>query len=254
VNGRALRVASYNIHHGVGIDGRLDLERIAAVIEGTRPDVVGLQEVDRHLGRRSGFVDQAAWLGDRLGLDVVFGANIDADPKTPGAARRQYGTAILSRYEICEWRNTLLPRPEGGEQRGLLEAVIDVGGLRVRAFDTQLQNRSQVERLDQIAAVRTILAEVREPIVLVGDLNALPGSPEIDAMTDGLTDVWVAAGDGAGFTYDSATPHGRIDYVLVSGGIVARRAEVVASYASDHLLVAADLELAGTETDTTGAG
>jgi endonuclease/exonuclease/phosphatase family metal-dependent hydrolase len=243
VNGRALRVASYNIHHGVGIDGRLDLERVAAVIEGTRPDVVGLQEVDRHLGRRSGFVDQAAWLRDRLGLEVVFGANIDADPKTPGAARRQYGTAILSRYEICEWRNTLLPHPQGGEQRGLLEAVIDLGGRRVRAFNTQLANRSQVERMGQVAAVRAIVAQVPEPVLLVGDLNALPGTPEIDAMSNDLADAWLAAGDGPGFTFDAATPHGRIDYVLTSRDVVARWAEVVASLASDHLLVVADLEL-----------
>jgi endonuclease/exonuclease/phosphatase family metal-dependent hydrolase len=248
VTDQALRVASFNIHHGVGIDGLLDLERIAGVVEGTRPDVVGLQEVDRHLGRRSGFVDQAGWLRDRLGLHVVFGANIDAEPRTPaapGTPRRQYGTAILSRYEILEWRNTLLPRPQGGEQRGLLEAVIDLEGVRVRVFDTQLQNRSQVERLDQIAVARSIVAQAREPVVLVGDLNATPGSPEIAAITEDLTDAWVAAGGGAGFTYDAETPHGRIDYVLTSSDVVARRAEVVASYASDHLLVVAELVVAG---------
>jgi endonuclease/exonuclease/phosphatase family metal-dependent hydrolase len=245
VTDQALRVASFNIHHGVGIDGRLDLERVAAVIEDARPDVVGLQEVDRHLGRRSGFVDQAAWLRDRIGLEVVFGANIDADPKTPGAARRQYGTAILSRHGIVEWRNTLLPRPEGGEQRGLLEAVIELDGLRVRAFTTQLQNRSQVERLDQIAVTRSIVAQAAEPVVLVGDLNATPGSPEIAAITEDLADAWAAAGTGNGFTFDARTPHGRIDYVLTSRDVVARTAEVVASHASDHLLVVADLVVAG---------
>jgi endonuclease/exonuclease/phosphatase family metal-dependent hydrolase len=245
VTDQALRVASFNIHHGVGIDGRLDIERIAAVIDEQDPDVVGLQEVDRHLGQRSGFVDQAAWLADRLRLQVVFGANIDADPRTPGAPRRQYGTAILSRYEILDWRNTLLPRPQGGEQRGLLEAVIELGSVRLRAFDTQLQNRSQVERLDQIAAIRSIVAEAREPVVLVGDLNALPRSPEIADITEDLADAWPVAGEGHGFTFDAETPHGRIDYVLTSPGIVARRAEVVASNASDHLLVVADLVLPG---------
>jgi endonuclease/exonuclease/phosphatase family metal-dependent hydrolase len=240
-NGLVVRVATFNIHHGVGIDGRLDLERIASLIEEVRPDVIGLQEVDRHLGRRSGFVDQAAWLRDRLGLDVVFGANIDADPRTPGAARRQYGTAILSRHGIGQWRNTLLPRPQGGEQRGLLEAVIELGSLRVRAFNTQLQNRSRTERLAQIAVTRSIVAQAPEPVVLVGDLNAMPDSPEIAAITEDLADAWAAAGEGDGFTYDAATPHGRIDYVLTSRDVVARAAEVVASPASDHLLVVADL-------------
>lgn len=241
--GRPLRVVSFNIHHGVGMDGRLNLERVATLIEDTDADVVGLQEVDRHLGKRSDSVDQATWLADRLGLQVVFGANIDADPRTPGAPRRQYGTAILSRHRIREWRNTLLPRPERREQRGLLEALVELPGTRVRAFNTQLQNRSQRERLAQVAAVRSILAQAREPVVLVGDLNATPDSPEIAAITEDLADAWTRVGDGHGFTYDAETPHGRIDYVLTSNDVVARTASVVASHASDHLPLVADLLL-----------
>jgi endonuclease/exonuclease/phosphatase family metal-dependent hydrolase len=241
--GQLFRAASFNIHHGVGVDGQLDLERIATVIDDTHPDVIGLQEVDRHLGKRSDFVDQATWLSDRLDLHVVFGPNIDADPRTPGAPRRQYGTATLSSHRISEWRNTPLPRPEGGEQRGLLEVVIELRGVSVRTFNTQLQNRSQAERLAQIATVRSIVAEAPEPVVLVGDLNAVPDSPEIAAITEDLADSWVSAGRGDGFTFDAETPHGRIDYVLTSSDVVARAAAVVASDASDHLPVVADLVL-----------
>jgi endonuclease/exonuclease/phosphatase family metal-dependent hydrolase len=242
---RPLRAASFNIHHGVGLDGLLNLERIATVIRDTRPDVIGLQEVDRHFGERSDFVDQALWLADRLDLHVVFGANLDLEPLTPGAPRRQYGTAILSRYRIREWRNTLLPRPAGGEQRGLLEAVIAVRGTRVRAFNTHLQHNSQAERLAQVAAIRSIVAEARESVVLVGDLNATPDSPEIAAITEDLADAWAAAGVGDGFTYDAETPHARIDYVLTSSDVIARTAAVVTSDAADHLPVVADLLLPG---------
>ncbi|HEX6077405.1 MAG TPA: hypothetical protein VFZ32_19380 [Micromonosporaceae bacterium] len=73
---RELRVMCFNIHHGVGLDGRLDLERIARVTESQAAEVVGLQEVDRHFSTRSTFVDQARWLADRLGMHVVFGANL----------------------------------------------------------------------------------------------------------------------------------------------------------------------------------
>jgi endonuclease/exonuclease/phosphatase family metal-dependent hydrolase len=244
-SGRPLRAASFNIHHGVGVDGLLNLDRIATVVEDTHPDVIGLQEVDRHFGERSDFVDQARWLADRLDLHVVFGANIDLEPLTPGAPRRQYGTAILSRYRIREWRNTLLPRPAGGEQRGLLEAVINVRGVRVRAYNTHLQHNSQEERLAQVAAIRSIVAEARESVVLVGDLNATPDSPEIGAITEDLADAWAQAGEGDGFTYDAETPHARIDYVLTSSDVVARTAAVVTSDASDHLPVVADLVLPG---------
>ncbi|MEI6637086.1 MAG: hypothetical protein WCO99_11025, partial [Planctomycetota bacterium] len=37
-----LRVLSYNIHHGRGTDGVVNLERIAAVIRGSAADVVML--------------------------------------------------------------------------------------------------------------------------------------------------------------------------------------------------------------------
>jgi len=242
---RPLRVATFNIHHGVGLDNVLDLERIAATVESTGAEVVGLQEVDVHFGARSDFVDQANWLADRLGMYVVFGANLNLDPLSAGAPRRQYGTAILSEHRIRESTNTLLPRPEGGEQRGLLEAHIRVRGLPVTVYNTHLQHDSQVERLAQIATIRDIIAGVDESVVVLGDLNATPGSPEIANLTEDLVDSWVTAGVGDGFTYDAATPHARIDYVMSSGDVVARTAAVVTADASDHLPVVVDLGLPG---------
>lgn len=244
-NERQLRVATFNIHHGEGLDGLVDLERIARTVEQGDAQVIGLQEVDRHFSERSSFVDQATWLAGRLDMHVVFGANLDFDPLSPGAPRRQYGTAILSRYRLRDWRNTLLPRPEGGEQRGLLEARVRVQGVRVRVFNTHLQHTSQVERLAQIARIREVLAQTEESVVLLGDLNATPESPEIGAITEDLADAWVEAGVGDGFTFDAASPHARIDYVMSSPDIVARTAVVVATDASDHLPVVVDLVLPG---------
>lgn len=240
---RPLRVATFNIHHGAGLDDVVDLERIARVVEETGAEAVGLQEVDRHWSARSDFVDQATWLADRLDMHLVYGANLDQDPLSPDAPRRQYGTAILSRHRILDWRNTLLPRPEGGEQRGLLEARIVVRGAQVRVFNTHLQHTSQVERLAQIDVIRSVVAETRESVVVLGDLNATPETPEIAAITEDLADTWVEAGVGDGFTYDAETPHARIDYVLTSANVVARAAVVVSTDASDHLPVVVDLAL-----------
>ena len=242
---RELRVATFNIRHGVGLDGALDLARIAAVVERTGAEVVGLQEVDKHWSERSNFVDQATWLAEWLDMDVAFGANLDLDPPVPGAPRRQYGTAILSTYRIRETTNTLLPRPLGGEQRGLLEALIKVRGIPVRVFNTHLQHDSQVERLAQVDRIRQVLATAQESVVLLGDLNATPDTPEIAGLTDLLVDAWVTAGVGDGFTFDAATPHARIDYVMSSGDVVARTAAVVVTDAADHLPVVVDLALPG---------
>jgi endonuclease/exonuclease/phosphatase family metal-dependent hydrolase len=242
---RQLRVATFNIHHGVGLDGVLDLARIAATVERTGAQVVGLQEVDKHWSERSNFADQATLLAEQLGMHLAFGANLDLDPPTPGAPRRQFGTAILSAYNIRVTTNTLLPRPLGGEQRGLLEALIKVRGIPVRVFNTHLQHDSQVERLAQVDRIRQVLATADESVVLLGDLNATPNTPEIAGLTDLLVDAWLTAGVGDGFTFDAATPHARIDYVMSSGDVVARTAAVVTTDAADHLPVVADLALPG---------
>jgi endonuclease/exonuclease/phosphatase family metal-dependent hydrolase len=54
-----LRVLAYDIRHGQGLDGRLDLDRIARLIMRAEPDLVALQEVDRGAARTNA-VDQAA--------------------------------------------------------------------------------------------------------------------------------------------------------------------------------------------------
>ncbi|CAA9489144.1 MAG: hypothetical protein AVDCRST_MAG53-1407, partial [uncultured Solirubrobacteraceae bacterium] len=165
---RELSVATYNIHHGEGVDDQLDLERIALEIERGGADVVGLQEVDRHWSSRSDFVDQAAWLAKRLGMHVAYAANLDLDPPAEGRPRRQYGTAVLSRFPIASERNTLLPRTGKNEQRGLLEVVINVRGVRVRFANTHLQHNSASERRAQAQRIAELLGDAKEPTVLVG--------------------------------------------------------------------------------------
>ncbi|PSK98221.1 endonuclease/exonuclease/phosphatase family metal-dependent hydrolase [Haloactinopolyspora alba] len=242
---RPLSVMSFNIHHGVGTDGRLDLQRIADVVKSEGADVVGLQEVDRHWSERSDFVDQAAWLARELNMHVVYGANLDRDPREPGAPRRQYGTAILSERPIRDWDNTFLPQYEGSEQRGLLRAHINVRGIWIQVYNTHLQHDDAAERLDQVAAVEELIGEPDESVILLGDLNATPRSPEIGELMDGLVDSWEEAGVGDGSTYPGDDPRTRIDYVLTSGDVVTRTAAVVATDASDHRPVSADVLLPG---------
>ena len=72
---RTLRVLTYNIHHGAGVDGKLDLKRIASVITGSKADIVALQEVDRNTAR-AGKVDQVAELARLTKMNALFGPNI----------------------------------------------------------------------------------------------------------------------------------------------------------------------------------
>src|SRR5512145_1670899 len=86
---KTLRVMTYNIHVGVGMDKKLDLQRIADVINRERPDLVGLQEVDRGVKRTEG-KDEIAELAKMTRMDYAFAHNLDYQGG-------QYGVAILSR-------------------------------------------------------------------------------------------------------------------------------------------------------------
>lgn len=241
-----VRVLTFNVHHGADADGVFDPERVARVIEGTGPDVVALQEVDRHWGARSDWTDLAAELGRRLRMRHVFGANLDLDPPAEGAPRRGYGTAVLTPWPILSWSNTPLPKLAGHEQRGLLRAEIQVRGARLRLAGTHLQHDNSPERQLQAARIRELLGDDARRTVLAGDLNARPDAPEIRVLTDLLTDTWTVAGEGDGFTYGSLDPYTRIDYLLASEDVRVVRAAVVGldPGASDHLPVLADLLVA----------
>jgi endonuclease/exonuclease/phosphatase family metal-dependent hydrolase len=238
-----VRVATYNIHHGVGLDGRLDLDRIARVLDRERPDLVGLQEVDRHFAPRSGHADQGQWLADRLGMAVVFGANMDLDPPEPGRPRRGYGSAVLSRYPVEAPAHRLLVRAAGTEQRGVVSVRVSVSGRPVAFCTTHLEHKSRGVRRRQVGEILEQLADGPASAVVVGDLNAAAHSPEVRALLGTLRDAW-AAGHGAGHTHRADRPRRRIDYVLHTPDLVAERAHVVGADGSDHLAVVADLSFA----------
>jgi endonuclease/exonuclease/phosphatase family metal-dependent hydrolase len=243
VEATALKTLTFNIHHGVGVDGRLDLERVARTIEASGADVVGLQEVDRYFDARSDWVDQPAWLAARLQLNHVFAANLDWDPPEPGKPRRQYGNLVMSKYPIVDCRNTLLPLRPGSEQRGLLEAALDVGGTPLRFADTHLSTIDDGERVEQANAVVALLKDAPEATLLVGDMNAVPTSAEMRTLTTHWADTWSEEGFGFGFTSPVPVPITRIDYQLHSAQLVPTAASVPVSFASDHFPVAATYSL-----------
>ncbi|MDO5500034.1 MAG: endonuclease/exonuclease/phosphatase family protein [Propionibacteriaceae bacterium] len=245
---RTITVATYNIHHGAGVDGILDLERIAGVLEDTDADIIGLQEVDNHWGARSDFEDQAAWLAERLGMHACYSANLDLDPAADRTERRQYGTAILSGHRLRNCINTPLPNHPGGEQRGLAQADVKVRGVDLRFYNTHLTHNSAPGRAAQARVVNDIIAageadNPRREVVLVGDLNAVPTTPEYALFTERLGDVWTAVGEGPGYTIDPVNPDRRIDYILASDAVTPVSAEVIDTIASDHLPVVAEVIL-----------
>ncbi len=233
-----VRVLTYNIHHAEGVDGRLDLERIARVIRSVNPDLVALQEVDRRAAR-SASVDQPAELGRLTGLTAVFGANI---PLQGG----EYGNAVLARWPIVRSANHQLPNRDNGEQRGVLEVHFEAPGTRtpVVLWATHFDHRSN--DAERRASADAIEARAREqpdvPAILAGDLNDTPGSPTMAA----LGASWVRANPEILPTIPAAKPARQIDYVLVRPGRRWRTVETRVldeALASDHRPLLAVLEL-----------
>jgi len=221
-----LTVVSFNIESAHGPDGTVQLDLLARTLATWKPDLVLLQEVDKDQ-LRTGRVDQAAYLGKRLGMYSTFGANLR------GRAGGLYGNALLSRYPIRSAENSPLPRLPGDEQRGLLHAVLDVDGTRMSAYVVHLQHSSTRARMLQIAEVRRLVADDDLPKVLGGDFNAHPGSTVMGVARTIAADTWTAVGRGSGLTVPRAAPRGRIDYLLQTG-LVPTDMQVLTPPMSDH--------------------
>ncbi|MFD9025744.1 endonuclease/exonuclease/phosphatase family protein [Streptomyces parvulus] len=234
---RVLDVMTFDIHHAQVTDGVLDLRRVANVIRRSRADVVGLQEVDHHYSSRSNWADQPAELAEVPGHHVVFGADIDNSPPTPGGHRVQHGTAILSRYPVTASDNTWLHQSPGQEQRGLLHATLGVHGKKVGFYSTHLAAGSQTDRPEHTAQVVDQIG-AKKPGVLVGDFNALPAAPGSQPLQRAYTDPWAeslhARGDGA--THPAESPTGRIDLIYTTRKVTPLVTRVLNGdpTASDH--------------------
>lgn len=96
-------------------------------------------------------------------MHAAYGANLDLPPDDPSQPRRQYGTAILSKYPIVEGRNTSLPRLGNSEQRGLLEGLIKVKGAPVRFYDTHLRHNNCGERALQVRVIMEHTKDIEAP-------------------------------------------------------------------------------------------
>lgn len=239
-----LRVMTYNIHHGEGVDGKVDIERIAKLIRDSKADIVALQEVDRGV-ERTKKIDIITMLADMTGMTYAFGKNIDYQGG-------DYGNGFLTRFPILEERNLHYKMIREGEQRGLLQLVLDVRGQEIVVMNTHIDFREDdSERVMNVGEIRqTGKRYAPRPIIVCGDFNDIPTGRAINLMKEDFLDCWEAVGAGNGFSYPAAKPEKRIDYIFVAksstGFSIQLRpisAKVLQSLASDHLPVVIEFEI-----------
>src|SRR5215510_14114482 len=163
---RTLRVMTYNIHVGVGMDKKLDLQRIANVINAAQPDLVGLQEVDRGVKRTEG-KDEIAELAEMTKMKYAFAPNLDYQGG-------KYGVAILSRFPIKNTVHRMFENKREAERRGMLLVEVDVEGKTLNFVTTHLDYQFEDSRLFETEQLLKFLDGVKGPTIVVADLNDVP--------------------------------------------------------------------------------
>jgi endonuclease/exonuclease/phosphatase family metal-dependent hydrolase len=157
-----LHLACYNIHQGVGVDGRYDLGRIGRVIRAMAPDFIGLQEVTCR-GSGSGPPSQLERLARETGLTAIGGPTMTRE-------NAEYGNGLLTSCAVREVRRIDLSFHRR-EPRGALDVDLAVAGKTARIVVTHfglrpVERRFQVRRLIESLGVLSA-----DTVVVMGDLN-----------------------------------------------------------------------------------
>ncbi len=156
---------SWNIQYGKGVDGAVDLKRIADTAGAMGPfDVFCAQEVAVNIAGMGGGanVDQTAELADLLpGYAAFFAPAVDllgADGR-----RQRFGNMIFSRLPVLAFTSRILPRPADPTvihmPRGVAEALVETKSGPLRVMTTHLEFHGTVQRLAQAQALRALYAE-----------------------------------------------------------------------------------------------
>ncbi|MFW5920267.1 MAG: endonuclease/exonuclease/phosphatase family protein [Polyangiales bacterium] len=242
-----LRIATYNVHGCVGVDGRRSVERIVDVLRRCEADVIALQElfVEGPLG---GPNDQPSEIAKRLGMQCVFTA-------TAVGRERRYGHGLLARKPVRLLQHGRLPTLPGKpwlERRSALLAAVGLGPeheMHVLTTHLGLDRRERLAQADALLGMQWLGGRRRtEPLVVCGDLNCMPYSRVYRRITGEYRDVQEGRGPlRPRATWPSVLPVLRIDHLLVSRDVEVRSATVgrwpLARVASDHLPVIATIDV-----------
>jgi endonuclease/exonuclease/phosphatase family metal-dependent hydrolase len=230
LDGPGLRLVTYNIRMGFGLDGTFDPGAVARAIDAERPDVVTLSEVDRAWLLNGGH-DDLAVLAARLGMRWYFAP----------AADSVWGDAILTRVTPSVVRSVRLPSAGAPTGAQALAVVLAVAGQNWTVIATHLQPPSDGPPDEQARAVVAFARSFGSgPTFVAGDLNIEPDSATMAVFNEGgLLDGFAPFRPVRTFPADR--PVQQIDHVLVLGGLRVSDVHVGTTTASDHAPVAATL-------------
>jgi endonuclease/exonuclease/phosphatase family metal-dependent hydrolase len=199
---------------------------VAKCLEGL--DFVALQEV--HGPRPWENLDQAGELGGRLHMDWLFA------PNTRDWRCLDFGNGLLSTTPVESWQRIPLANYGGRGYRNAVLVSLKRRQGDVRVLLTHISRSNDRERTEQLRTVIAMFLALREPAILLGDLNSEATDPQIRALlaTPGVTDA-------VGKILGEKDEPGRIDWIIARG-MRATKAGIRDNEASDHPAVWAELE------------
>ena len=241
-----LRVVTYNIHRGRGLDRRVKPGRIADVLREIGADVVALQEVvcGTDSGREG---DQGRFLAEELGLNYQVGEN----RKLKGAA---YGNVVLSRFPLRVVTNHDLSI-EGYERRGALHTDVRLTESEVlHVFNIHLgtaflERRHQARRLSERHTGLLHNVELKGPKIVLGDFNEWTQGLATQMLGSHLKSVDIRKYLGRSKTYPAFLSVMHLDHIYYDGPLELKALRLhrtrKAVVASDHLPLVAEFEHTG---------
>lgn len=161
-----LKVVTFNIAHGRGIDEKIDIERQANIINTYKPDIIFLQETDMYT-KRAGDINQIREFSKKVYLPYSsMETNITLEDG-------YYGDGIISRFPISFSTNYLMPLTDfNHEQRGVLCNRISLGTAKINLFSVHLSTYEDERILATKELLRIIKKiEPNEIIIIGGDFN-----------------------------------------------------------------------------------
>ena len=239
-----LRVITYNIQYcdgsGSGSIGYLSpaspkrrremMERISRALTPRQPDVLGLIEVDGGSWRNSG-VDQAEHIARELDMPNMVEHCKYPPPFDVMPFFKHNMQALASKHPMATSQAHLFTV---GFKRNVIEATI--AGITFILCHLALGRGA---RLLQTQHLARIVRSIDDPVVLMGDLNAEPDSPELKNLVAQTELRLVPLGE----TFPSWKPKKRLDHFLVSPDILVNTATVLDIGLSDHLPIILDIQL-----------
>lgn len=175
-----LKILSYNIRHGEGIDNLLDLSRSAQIIKSQSPDLCALQEVDNFC-LRSDSVGQTDFLAQHTNMTGTFGSFMDYQGG-------EYGMATLSAKPVISTKILQLPDGENEPRTSIVHEIqIEKTCTIVFAnvhFDWIDGQKGITNRLNQAKALVKYINELKRAAVITGDFNCTPDSPTMQYFTE----------------------------------------------------------------------